>query len=124
MILKIEEVIALKLLREFLLILALYFIGEALHIFLHLPIPGNILGMILLLLCLCTKILKLEMIENISNFLLDHLAFFFIPAGVGLITSLDILKGTWYKILLVCFLTTIIVMVVSGKVVQVLKKSE
>lgn len=114
----------MKILRELSIILFLYFIGEFIHNLFKLPIPGNILAMILLLLCLSTKIIKVEAIENITNFLLDHLAFFFVPAGVGLITALGILRGNWIKILIVCFTTTIIVMVVSGLVVQALKKPE
>ncbi|MEW8955447.1 CidA/LrgA family protein [Clostridium sp.] len=111
----------MKLLRELLLILAIFFLGEVISKGLKLPVPGNIVGMVILLLFLCFQVIKLHHIENISNFLLDHLAFFFVPAGVGLITSLDILKGNWYKILLVCFLTTIIIMVVTGKTIDLIK---
>lgn len=113
----------MKLLRELLIVLGIYFIGELIHNLFKLPLPGNIIAMLLLLFCLCANIIKLQHIENVSKFLLDHLAFFFIPAGVGLITSLNILRGSWYKILLVCFVSTIVVMVVSGKIVQLLIKN-
>ncbi len=112
----------MKLIKELLIIVSLYFVGELLKNIFSLPIPGNIIAMLLLLLCLCSNIIKLKDIENISNFLLDHLAFFFVPAGVGLITSLGILQTTWYKILFICLISTIVVMIVSGKVVQLLKK--
>ncbi|SFB05285.1 CidA/LrgA family protein [Clostridium frigidicarnis] len=112
----------MKLLRESLIILSIFFVGELLSKGFHLPVPGNIIGMLLLLLLLCFEFVKLEHIESISTFLLDHLAFFFIPAGVGLITSLDVLRYTWYKILIVCFLSTIIVMVCTGKTIDLLKK--
>lgn len=112
----------MKLLRELLVILFLFFIGEVISKVFHLPVPGNILGMIFLLLCLCFGLIKTSHVENITKFLLDHMAFFFIPAGVGLITSIGILQDTWYKILIVCVLTTIIVMAVTGKTIDFLIK--
>lgn len=112
----------MKLLRELLVILSLFFIGEVISKVFHLPVPGNILGMIFLLCGLCFGIIKTVHVENITKFLLDHMAFFFIPAGVGLITSMSILKDTWYKILIVCVVSTIVVMAVTGKTIDFLIK--
>lgn len=108
----------MKLLREMLIILAVYFVGEALSECLHLPIPGNILGMLILLFLLCTKIVKVEMIDRVSTFLLDHLAFFFIPAGVGIVTAFNVLRGNTIKLLIIAVVSTFIIMSVSGVVVQ------
>lgn len=112
----------MKLLRQGALLLAIIFIGEMLNRILKIPIPGSVLGMIILLIALLTGIIKLSQIEEVSNFLLDHLAFFFIPAGVGLLSVLGVIKGSWYLILIVAFLTTIIVMAVTGLLVQFLKR--
>jgi Putative effector of murein hydrolase LrgA len=112
----------LKLFREALIIFGIYLLGEFISSMLHLPIPGNILGMIILFILLYTKVIKVESISNITNFLLDHLAFFFIPAGVGLMTSLGIIKATWWQLLLVCILTTIIIIGVTGIVVQAISR--
>lgn len=98
------------------------FLGEILNRIIKIPIPGSVIGMILLLTALLTGIIKLSQVEELSNFLLDHLAFFFIPAGVGLLSVLGVIRGSWYLILLVTFLTTIIVMSVTGLVVQFLKR--
>lgn len=108
----------MKLFREAIIILGIYLLGEFISEVLSLPIPGNILGMIILLFLLCTKIIKLEQIETIANFLLDHLAFFFIPAGVALMTSVDIIKDSWLKLIVVCIATTIIVIASTGLIVQ------
>lgn len=108
----------MKLLRELLIILIIYFLGELLAYTFNLPIPGNILGMIILLILLSTKIIKVESIEKVSNFFLDHLAFFFIPAGVGLLTSISYIKDVWIQFLLVCLISTIIVIVFTGLIVQ------
>lgn len=50
-----------------------------------LPIPGNVVGMLILFFLLMTKIVRLEWIEMASNFLLKHFAFFFVPICVSLI---------------------------------------
>jgi len=111
-----------KLFREALIILGIYLLGELLAGSLNLPIPGNILGMIILFILLCTKIVKVDNISNVTNFLLNHLAFFFIPAGVGLMTSIGIIKSTWWQLLIVCLSTTTIMIGVTGIIVQAISK--
>ena len=112
----------MKLFREAIIIFGIYLVGELLSGLLNLPIPGNILGMLILLLLLCTKILKVKDIETVSNFLLDHLAFFFIPAGVGLMTSIGIIKDTWFKLIFICIITTIIIIASTGLIVQFISR--
>lgn len=113
---------SLKYLRQLAVILFACFIGEILHAYLKLPIPGNVLGMLFLLFCLCTGIIKLEMVEEVSNFLLDHLAFFFLPAGVGLMTCFVILKGNWTAFISIIFISTIVVLAGTGITVQILMR--
>lgn len=112
----------MKIFREALLILGIYLIGEVISKGFSLPLPGNILGMLILLLLLMTKVIKVEKIESVSNFFLDHLAFFFIPAGVGLISSFDLIKANIIPILVLCIVTTAIVIVVTGTIVQLIIK--
>lgn len=104
------------------IVLAICFMGDILHNFFNLPIPGNILGMMILLVLLLTGILKLSMIEDVSNFLLKHLSFFFIPAAVGLITCFSILEGKWTALMFISVVSTFIVAVVTGMTVQILMK--
>ncbi|MFE4814164.1 CidA/LrgA family protein [Peribacillus simplex] len=61
-------------------------LGYYLANLLHLPIPGNVIGMILLFGLLQTKVIKVEWIELTSGFLVKHLAFFFIPISISLMT--------------------------------------
>ena len=108
----------MKIFREFIIILVLYFIGELISKIFNIPIPGNIIAMILLFVSLCTGIIKVEKVDDISTFFLDHLAFFFIPAGVGLINSFDSIKSSAIQIIIICIITTIIVMAVTVIIVQ------
>lgn len=113
----------MKIFRESLIILCIYLIGELISKGLGLPVPGNIIGMIILLTLLCTNIIKVKNVETISSFFLDHLAFFFIPSGVGLLTSFDIIKSSLIQILIICIIATAIVIAVTGLIVQYLVKS-
>lgn len=112
----------MKLLRQLFLILFICFLGEAVHKVLGIPIPGSVIGMVLLFLCLCARIIKLEMISEIAGFLINHLAFFFIPAGVGLLAYMNVLKNSWVPIVGISFITTVIVLIVTGYTVQLLKR--
>lgn len=114
----------MKLFREAIIIFGIYLVGEFISEALKLPLPGNILGMLILLILLCTKVIKLEQIETVSNFLLDHLAFFFIPAGVGLMSSAGIIKDTWFKLVIVCIITTVIIIASTGIIVQLISRKK
>ncbi|MEH7108423.1 CidA/LrgA family protein [Bacillus sp. JJ1764] len=85
---------------------------------LHLQIPGNVIGILLLLLLLWTGFLKVEQIELASALLLKHLGFFFIPISVGLMTlgNLFGLKGVYLLIILV--ISAIAGLIAAGKTTQ------
>ncbi|MDF2532531.1 MAG: CidA/LrgA family protein [Clostridia bacterium] len=108
----------MKLIRQITIILLFIFLGELLNKLVGIPIPGNILGMILLLLCLLMGVVKLQQIDEVSKFLLDHMAVLFVPAGVGLISVIGLVKDTWWILLLIAISTTFLVMSVTGLVVK------
>ncbi|CAK7027983.1 CidA/LrgA family protein [Tissierella carlieri] len=110
----------MKILKELGIILGILFIAHIIQQIAKIPIPATVLGMIILLICLLTGILKLEKIETVSEFFLDHLTFLFIPGGVGLIASLELIKEQWLPILVVIILTTALTIVVTGLTVQLL----
>lgn len=58
--------------------------GNLIASFIPFPIPGNVVGMVLLFAALCLGIVKIEHLQVASSFLLKHLTFFFIPLAVGL----------------------------------------
>jgi holin-like protein len=98
--------------------------GEVLKKLLDIPIPGNVIGMVILLAALLSGILKVEQIEAVSEFMLKYLAFFFVPAGIGIISSFDIISANFLPMLAVILLSTIIVLVVTGVTVQLLKRGK
>ncbi len=83
-------------------------------------IPGNIIGMVILLTLLTTNVLKLSMIEEIGNFMLKYMGFFFVPLTVGLMESYKLIQSSIIQIVVILVLSCIIVMLVSGKVTDLL----
>lgn len=112
----------LKILKQIFIILIITFLGELISKTLSLPIPGNVLGMLLLLIALLTRVIKPEHIEEVSNYLLNNLAFFFVPASIGIMGCVDVLKGNVTKLLIICFISTCIVLVVTAHTVQFVSK--
>lgn len=110
----------MKIFRQLILIVGIYLVGEFLAIKFNLPIPGSLVGMLLLLLGLCTKIINVKHVEEITEFFMNHLAFFFIPAGVGIMRYFDILKSNFIEILVICIVCTAVVIVTTGKIVEYL----
>lgn len=108
----------MKLLYQFGIILFVTFMGEMLHGLLPLPVPASIYGLILMLLGLMSGIIKLQRIKLAGDFLLQIMPPMFIPAAVGLILVWNDLQVILIPIVVITFLTTVIVMVVTGKVSQ------
>lgn len=81
---------------------------------LHLGIPGSILGIAVVFVLLETKIIRLEWIELGANWLLAELLLFFIPAAVGIMKYFPMLETEGLQILAVVLFSTVIVMVSSG----------
>jgi holin-like protein len=102
--------------RGFAILLALQFVGEILSRGLVLPIPGNVLGMGLLLLTLWMKIVRVEWVEEAAELLLSHLALFFVPAGVGVMVYFDLIGRQWLPIVVATVVSTFVVMAVTGLV--------
>ena len=106
--------------REFLIIFTINYIGIIVSELLHLPIPGTISGMLLLFLLLYFKVLKLSYIKNASNFLLLNMTIFFLPPAVSLLENIYLLKSGFIKIMFLVIVSTLITMVVTAKTVQYL----
>lgn len=108
----------MKYVRECVIIFGITLAGELLNLLLPLPVPAGVYGLFLLLLLLCSGILKLADIEATGNFLLDIMPILFIPASAGLIESYDAIKVILVPIVVISILSTIAVMVVTGKVTE------
>ena len=110
----------MKFLRQFMIILLLSFLGEVLKMFIPLPIPASVYGLVLMLLCLVTGILKTSQVREAAFFLIEIMPVMFIPAAAGLIDSWKVLQPLLLPILVITVVITIFVMVVTGKIAQMI----
>lgn len=110
----------MKFLRQFMIILLLSFLGEVLKMFIPLPIPASVYGLVLMLLCLVTGILKTSQVKEAAFFLIEIMPVMFIPAVAGLIDSWKVLQPLLLPILVITVVITIFVMVVTGKIAQMI----
>lgn len=110
----------MRLLRQFLIILAISFVGEALKYLLPLPVPASIYGMVILFAGLLTGLIKLSWVKDAGKFLIAVMPVMFIPAGVGLMASWGVLKPMLVPVLIVTVVAIITVMGVTGQVSQII----
>ena len=106
------------------ILLLLQFIGTIVSTWLSLPIPGNVLGMGLLLCALLLGWIKVDWLEEAADLLLSNMALFFVPAGVGVMVYADLIGREWLPISVGLVLSTFIVMAVTGWIEQALSGRE
>lgn len=93
-------------------------LGEAISIILPFAFPGTVISMILLFILLCCKFLKTDHIRSFSDFLLKNMALFLIPPGVGIISSLELLKKNILPFLLIVLISTVLTFAAAAYTVQ------
>lgn len=108
----------MKYLHQATVIASVTFAAELVKLTLPLPVPASIYGLILLFLLLKTGILKLSQVEDVGNFLLEWMPLLLVPASVSVLTVLDTIRGMLVPVLIVGFLGTMLVMLVTGRTAQ------
>lgn len=108
----------MKLLKQFFIILLFSFIGELLHTVIPLQIPASIYGLLLLFAALLLGVVKLPDVRKSARFLIEIMPLMFIPAGVGLLESWDLLAPILVPVCVILIVSTVLVMGISGRVTQ------
>ena len=101
-------------------IFAICLAGEFLHRIVGVPLPGNIIGMVLLLILLCLKVLKSEQISGVSGFFLNHLPLFFLPPSIAIMAVGDDILAKWPLLLVLCITFTLVTIAAGGLTTQFL----
>jgi holin-like protein len=97
-------------------------IGEGLAYALKLPIPGPVIGMVLLFCYLVLQDDAAEKLAPTSLGLLKHLALLFVPAGVGIMIHSQRVASEWLPIALALITSTIVSIIVAAAVLRRLQK--
>ena len=92
----------------------LYRAGEWIAETLNLSLPGSVIGMILLILLLFTRIIRLEWIGDGAGFMVKYLPFFFIPSTLGIMQYYEIFAGSGFLLIVIVLVSTMLVTAVSG----------
>ena len=104
----------MKIIKQVGIIFLTCWLSQVIEKILPFTFPAAVIGMILLFLCLVSGILKIEHIQEKSEFLLSNMAFFFVPVGVSMINYLELLKKNLVPILVICVLSTVITFAVTA----------
>jgi holin-like protein len=92
----------IQIIMQILFLYGLSLLGNVIVKFFHLPLPGNLVGMVILFLLLMVKAVPLRWVEGGSSILLKHLSLFFIPIAVGLMNYGNLfLHQGWLFLLLI-----------------------
>lgn len=99
-------------------------LGYLIVSWLNLPLPGNVAGMVILIVLLVTGVIPLSLVEEAATFLIKHLAFFFIPVAVGLMKFGDLFWQHGLALGIAITISAMIGIYVTGFVSQFLAKKK
>lgn len=97
----------------FAIIMAFLFAGELISAA-GLPVPGNVVGMVLLAASLRVGLVRREWIQSAASFLLDNLSLLFVPAGVGVMAYFNVVQRSWLPVSVSVLGSTVVVLIFTG----------
>lgn len=107
------------------LIIFLYsFLGDILSSVFNLPIPGSIIGLLLLFISLEIGLIKLSSINTVGKFLQKNMAILFVPLTVGMMNYYEIIKLNAIALLLIILISTTITYFATARFAQFMIKKE
>jgi holin-like protein len=96
------------------LLIVLQLIGEVFVRISGLPVPGAVIGLVLLYSILVYRGEIPEELARTSGFLLQNLGLLFVPTGVGVIAFLPMITDQWWIILPVLLISVVVTIAVTG----------
>ena len=109
-------------LAAFTILLVFQCLGEGVAFITGLPVPGPVVGMLLLFASLLLWPRLAAMLEAAAAELLNHLSLLFVPAGVGIVTAAGSLGGQWLAIVASLVASTLLTMAVTALVLQAMSR--
>lgn len=110
----------MKFVRQVSIIIAVSFLAELMEVLIPLPIAASMYGLVLMLIGLITKIIPLEKVEGAADFLVEILPVLFVPPTVSIIANVEALRQILVPLVVICIVTTVLIMGVTGRVAQFL----
>ncbi|MCL2646930.1 MAG: CidA/LrgA family protein [Phycisphaerales bacterium] len=106
------------------LLLLFNLLGVVLQKYAHVPLPSNVIGLLLLLLALHLKIVRLRWVEDAAGFLLKHMMLLFAPVIVSTLALTDLLATNWLPILATILLSTLITLLATALIANLFTQDQ
>jgi holin-like protein len=110
--------------KQFVIIFGCLAIGELIVDVTGIKLPSCIVGMLLLTLFLKLGWVKVSWVKGISDLLVKNMSFFFVPPGVAIMLYFDVIKASFWPIVIASLGSTVIVLAVTGWTHQLFRKNK
>lgn len=104
------------------LLLTCQLAGEVLARVTGIPVPGPIIGLVLLFAGLALRRRRAEALDEPADALLAHLSLLFVPAGVGVVQYLPLLADQWLPVAASVVGSAVIAIAVTGLAMRLLAR--
>lgn len=111
-------------LHAFAILLVFQVVGEIISYLLKLPVPGPVIGMILLFAWLAFDDRLLQRIQGTTSAILKHLSLLFVPAGVGVMVHAKRIGGEWFAIGVALIISTVLAIATTAWVTRALMRRQ
>lgn len=93
-------------------------LGHQIVAFLHLPMPGNVAGLLLTFLALTGGVLPIRFVEPAAGLLVRNLPVFFVPLAIGFVTEGRLIAAHGFAVLAILVASAAVGFAVTGRVAQ------
>lgn len=108
----------MKFIKQLVIILTISLIAELMELLIPIPVAASMYGLVLMLWGLITKVIPLEKVEGVADFLVEILPIMFIPPTVGIMASVEALKEMLVPLVVISIVSTVLIMVATGRTTQ------
>lgn len=118
MIMRSKTLFGVTVILQIVLISCFAMIGDWISLTFHLPLPGNIIGLILLYLALKSRLLQIEHVERGGKLLLLVMPLFFVPALSGIMDYTDFMRQSGLQVLVILVISSLLTLTGSAYIVD------
>lgn len=108
--------------RQLLLLFSISFLSKLICDFLPFTFPASLMAMVILFVLLATKILKINYVEDVGDFLQKHIAIFFIPPAVSIMNEFSYIKDKLFPLLFISFISFLLTFLSTAYTVKLVIK--
>jgi holin-like protein len=107
-------------LKQFFIILVALFLGHSIVVVVNIPIPSNVVGLLILFIAMCVGIVKEKHVDKVSDFIIKYLAVFFVAPTVGIMQYFKLIGDKFFYIIVPLILSIIIGLFAAGATTQII----